>query len=121
MKLFETNFSKEKPELIAAPVLLSTFKFQFLNNRNCKIGSFRVNERQAKSPIPKIPINNAPPTEKVMKAWLPRLLNPVTKPQNMNTIINILNRSICCFLIGDFWVIPHSPSTNEIIKSGINE
>ena len=28
MKLFETNFSKEKPELIAAPVLLSTFKFQ---------------------------------------------------------------------------------------------
>ena len=30
MKLFETNFSKEKPELIAAPVLLSTFKFQLL-------------------------------------------------------------------------------------------
>ena len=30
MKLFETNFSKEKPELIAAPVLLSTFKFQVL-------------------------------------------------------------------------------------------
>ena len=30
MKLFETNFSKEKPELIAAPVLLSTFKFQLI-------------------------------------------------------------------------------------------
>lgn len=33
MKLFETNFSKEKPELIAAPVLLSTFKFQMRTNQ----------------------------------------------------------------------------------------
>lgn len=42
MKLFETNFSKEKPELIAAPVLLSTFKFQLSNNleKLCELNDF---------------------------------------------------------------------------------
>ena len=38
MKLFETNFSKEKPELIAAPVLLSTFKFQLLKDDLMNVG-----------------------------------------------------------------------------------